>query len=700
MESRIEYQDPDDRSESGPKQQITSSAEHDSAPKPSFCDLLFGKHLGNYYKNVYLTNPNGFNSSTPNPGMWEAYVYKSADSTRSVVKDGRIIRENFIRSLVNLGTHVTKTETDLSQTILNRIHDRVSGEEQAIFDTFFNIVTKPESLGGTKSVTSAYINVQDAEKIEATSINTAEFKRLGKDQIIGYRVNVKTLKEGLDTPDAFLKNIKRDLRGGALNKKIALFTLYLPLILETDSIGNNSEVNLFGNKFIEPIFEIIKMQKKDSNMGGGLKGGDNSNRKAILRTLCEIIYEGNEEFKHLLTMALNDDEEVVSDQVIAEYLACNSAKSRLATPVSNIATLTALPQNTWRRLSDDSYEQLTPQGYKPLSKEECDKILNGTCAGSSIKEGVCEKFMNAVNNNNAVELVKLLAIPEIWVSNTAAESLNKLHPATVIRILNALHFGTKNGPFGKRVCSVEEWMKECIKDTNLQNAVLSDNVKAYLQHLVNFVNSNPSLIDPSKRPIAAMTSAATPDALKIRGLFYAGEALSHGSSAPLNFSQVRQAVSATCGAVNLSSVHVPYATAFGAVQLGGQKGGNHLYTQSSQAQLSLGSGIQALLSQVLSGLKSTQYGLSAEDEAKINQKVTNLTALEQEIYATIMDLNEKRLALQCGANCHSQVASTQERLMQLSSTYDRKAPCLQELCEQLRMLLAQQQNTAGCQPIQ
>jgi hypothetical protein len=64
-----------------------------------------------------------------------------------------------------------------------------------------------------------------------------------------------------------------------------------------------------------------------------------------------------------------------------------------------------------------------------------------------------------------------------------------------------------------------------------------------------------------------------------------------------------------------------------------------------------------------------------------------------------MELNEKRLAVQCGANFHSQVASTQERLMQLSSTYDRRAPCLQELCEQLRMLLAQQQNSAGVQPL-
>lgn len=658
---------------------------NNNTPKPSFYDLLFGKHHGNYYKNVFLTNPNGFNSSTPNPGMWVAYVYKSPDSLRSADKDGRIIREKFIRSLVNLGQHVKKTENELSQQILNCIHKEVSNEEQAIFDTFFNIVSKVGSA-------------QSTEKIEATSINTAEFKSLPEEQISLYRVNVKTLKQSIDTPDAFLKNIKGDLRGGALNKKIALITLYIPLILETDSFEHYNELNLLGNPFIEPILEITQLQHKQR--GGSLKGGDNSNRKAILRTLCELIYEDNEKFKELSVKPLDPAEEVVSAQEIAEYLACNPEKSRLSTPVSNIATLASLPQNMWRQLSDGSFEKWTPQGYKPLSKEECDNILNGTCAGSSIKSEVCKYFMEAVNNNNADELVRLLATEEIWGSNTAADSLDKLHPATVLRILKALHFGTKNGPFGKQVCSVEEWVKECLTNTPLSKASPSANVKAYLQHLVDFVNRNPSLIDPSKRPFATMTSAATPDILKQRGLFYAGETVSHGSSAPLNFSQVRQAVSATCGGVNLSSVHVPYATAYGAVHVGGQKGGTHLYTQASQAQLSLGSGIQALLSQVLNGLKSTQYRLSAEDEAKINQKVASLTALEQDIYATIMELNERRLALQCGANCHSQVASTQERLMQLSSTYDRRAPCLQELCEQLRMLLAQQQNSAGCQPIQ
>ena len=65
-----------------------------------------------------------------------------------------------------------------------------------------------------------------------------------------------------------------------------------------------------------------------------------------------------------------------------------------------------------------------------------------------------------------------------------------------------------------------------------------------------------------------------------------------------------------------------------------------------------------------------------------------------------MQVNELRLAAQSGVNCNSQLMSAQGGLMQLGSVYDRKVPCLQELCEQLRMLLAQQQNSNGCQPIQ
>jgi hypothetical protein len=674
----------------------------------TFCEMLFTKALAPYFINVHETNRDGFNSSTPNPGLWELFVYENSDPRRMAVAGSRVVRSKFIKAVAFLGKHLRSLDTKIdgeqgeeyggglrggvqtggaSDEVLKHIKDKgLNQQESSLFNLFFDIVDENKVVRNKRQ-----------------SVSIADYKHNASAPGSKYGLSVKTFTQSLDVPGAYTSNLKGNQQGGAHPiTKLALITSYLPL-LGKDSFDAifESFLPVLEKKTFPTQSALYNPGTSRTNVDSDLIGGASAEeiRNAFLRNVLEQFFENTSQAQ------VEDEEvlEVVSAEEIAQYLACNPQKSRLFTPVSNIATLAALPSNTWRQLSDDSFEKWTPQGYKPLSKEECDKVLNGTCAGSSIKSGVCERFMAAVNSNNAEALVRLLREQEIWDSNTAADSLNKLHPATVLRILNALHFGTKNGPFGKRVCSVDEWMKECIKGTNLQNASPSENVKAYLQHLVEFVNRNPSLIDPSKRPFAAMTSAATPDILKQRGLFYAGETVSHGSSAPLNFSQVRQAVSATCGGVNLSSVHVPYATAYGAVhvvgQTGGQKGGNHLYTQASQAQLSLGSGIQALLSQVLNGLKSTQYKISTEEEAKINQKVASLTALEQEIYATIMELNEKRLAVQCGANFHSQVASTQERLMQLSSTYDRRAPCLQELCEQLRMLLAQQQNSAGVQPL-
>lgn len=666
--------------------------------KETFCELLFTKTLAPYFISVHETNPNGFNSSTPNPGLWELFVYENTDPRRSSVAGSRVVRTNFFDAVQYLGYHLSILDSQKSsgealggalrggttkqaKQVLSYIKDNIlTPQESSLFDLFFNIVD----------------NIKMDTHGKRSAVSIADYKRDTTAPDGNYDLSVKTFTNiNLDMSGALLTNINSQ-KGGNI-QKLVLVATYLPL-LGNDRLTTESDQKL--TLIINPLNKRQgeENQEYGSSDGGGLKGGasDEEMRNASLRILLELQFENTQSDVD----PVDQVNPYLSSEEIAQHLACNPEKSRLSTPVSNIATLTALPQNMWRQLSDGSFEKWTPQGYKPLSKEECDKILNGTCAGSSINSTICERFMAAVNSNNAEELVSLLGQDGIWESNTAADSLDKLHPATVLRILKALHFGTKNGPFGKQVCSVEEWMKECIKGTNIDGATPSANVKTYLQHLVDFVNRNPSLIDPSKRPFAAMTSAATPDILKQRGLFYAGETVSHGSSAPLNFSQVRQAVSATCGGVNLSSVHVPYATAYGAVHVGGQKGGTHLYTQASQAQLSLGSGIQALLSQVLNGLKSTQYRLSAEDEAKINQKVANLTALEQDIYTTIMELNERRLALQCGANCHSQVASTQERLMQLSNTYDRRAPCLQELCEQLRILLAQQQNTAGCQPIQ
>ena len=665
----------------------------------SFCDLLFGKHHGNYYKNVFLTNPNGFNSSTPKSGIWEAYVYTSVESKRAAIKEGvRNIRNNFIRSLVNLGKHVKSTEKDaLSQKILTRIYNNVTQEEQSIFDTFFNIVSKPTAYRRTAES-------MPIVKKEATEISTADFKTLSIEQIPLYRVNVKTLKQALDVSDAYLTNI-RGQRGGKITDKLALFTLYLPLLLETDSIQvEYPSINLINDPNFQSFKNISEMEKKKAATAvRNQTGGVISNRKSVLRVFCELVYE-NEKIDDI--PELEADVPIASAEEIASYAACHP-ESNTPTPISNTATLAALPSNMWRKLSDGSFQKWTADGYKPLSKEECDELMHDTCAGSNIPSKLCKEFMDAINNQDAEKILAILSKTDFdWSDNVAADSINKLHPQTVLRILKALHFGTKSTPFGKQVCSVEEWVSECIKNTTLARAgaTLSPGMRKYLEYLVAFVNSNPSLIDPSKRPFATTTSATGPSEFTARGLYYVGGPIV-GSSL-LTFDNVQRALHAIPNTfINLNDVVMQPTMAYGGIRLQqeGQRGGNnHFYTQAATSQLSLGTGssIKQLVKHALDGLKSTQQTIGPDEEIKINKKVDDLIKLEQEIYHKIMQVNELRLAAQSGVNCNSQLMSAQGGLMQLGSVYDRKVPCLQELCEQLRMLLAQQQNSNGCQPIE
>jgi hypothetical protein len=631
----------------------------------SFEELLFTPALAPYFKSVFNTNRDGFNSSTPNSGLWELYVYEQSNF-RSGAK--RMIRDNFIKAVQFLGTHLRRVDAhntsakDLNNMILDHIASgKLTPEQILLFEMFFNIV-----------------NDDLITYDKATPVSIIEYKKLSAQEQKQLRVNVKTIIRGLDVSGAYSKNVRElsSQKGGAY-AKLALITSYLPLVSSDDSYNQT-------------------LIRNGTEVGGGLRGGapttPEEHRSAVLRTTFEEYFE--------TYYQLVDYTEVVSAEEIARYLACHPESTKLSNPISNIATLAALPSNMWRKLSDGSYEKMTSQGYKPLSKEECDDLMLGTCAGSNMSSELCNRFMKAVNDQNDVEILEVLSNSGFeWNDNVAANSVDKLHPETVIRILKALHFGTKNGPYGKQVCSVDEWEKECRKNTGIKDSQIEPNMKKYLEHLVAFVNSNPSLIDPSKRPFASMTSATTPQLLAQRGLYYVGETVNqkHG---PINFSQVQQAVNTFCGGVNLKNITIPSTMGFAAVQLGGQKGGSHLYTQAVQSQLSLGSGIKALLDQVLNGLQSTSHRLSQHNEKLVREKVERLTTLEQEIYQTIMHLNELRLAEQCGVNCHSQLASTQDKLMQLGNVYDRRAPCLQELCEQLRILLAQQQNSSGCQPLE
>lgn len=669
--------------------------------QPSFLELLYGPHLHLYFKSVANTNMNGFSSSTPNNGLWELFVYDNLTVQtrfRSAAPNSRVIRDSFIQALMHYGTYLNAIDNksviyEFNRKILDHIHGTgLSDEESQHFNMFFNIVhrTKTSDTGKAKEITYA------------------DFRKLVKGDITDYRVNVKTFITELDVPGAYKGNVNRSQKGGkAPTAKLALITSFLPLVDPTDIIDEN-----YLQKFLHQSVQVSNREGEEGEglggeaLGGGkLRGGaiDNDEiRAAILRIILEQQFE-------VPTDAAPQGKfvTVLTPLQIAEYFACHDEKSNLSTPISNTATLAALPSNMWRKLSDGSFQKWTADGYKPLSKEECDKLMQDTCAGSNIPSKLCADFMEAINSQNATQILDILSNTEfVWGDNVAADTIDKLHPQTVLRILKALHFGTKSTPFGKQVCSVDEWVSECIKNTPLKDAgaTLSQPMRKYLEYLVAFVNSNPSLIDPSKRPIATTTSATGPTEFTARGLYYVGGPIA-GSSL-LTFDKVQQAVHAISYTnIDLRNVVMQPTMGYGAVQLHGgqgQRGGtNHFYTQAATSQLLLGSGIKQLVKHALDGLKSTQQTIGPEEETKINKKVDDLIKLEQEIYHKIMQVNELRLAAQSGVNCNSQLMSAQGGLMQLGSVYDRKVPCLQELCEQLRMLLAQQQNsTNGCQPIQ
>jgi hypothetical protein len=687
-----------------------SSPAYEQQSLKDFYELLFTKPLVPYFRSVFKTNMNGFNSSTPSKGLWEVYVYEQSNF-RSGAR--RTVRSNFVNAVKALGQHLHDLDEHNSGSraksteILAHIREHgLTADQEIHFSMFFNIVDD---------------NKKDSTE-KATSISVSDYRRLTQEQLLQgiYRVNVKTLIQGLNVAGAFSKNYHRQ-QGGAnfieslKLKKLALITTFLPLVLKDDSLPANVESLLGDNSFTQFEDRVVtrivadlserpgpgqgEAEEEEGNIrqratGANLRGGADEDRAAILRVLCQQQFE----------FSTDGDFEVLNiapEEEVARYLACNPESTRVPSVLSNTLTLAALPTNSWRKLSDGSYEKLTPQGYQPLSKEECERVLQGTCAGSAITDSaVCQQFMEAVNSQNEQAILELLGSSNVWQSNAAADSLSKLHPETVIRILKALKFGTKNGPFGKRVCTVDEWLSECVKGTTyapVSNS-LSPSMRSYLEHLVNFVNSNPSLIDPSKRPFAGRTFQNVPNVFTERGLYYAGEDM-HSTNNLLTFADVNRAIQQHQSGINLLNVVMQPTMAYGAVLP--QRGGSpYIYTQPAQAQLSLGNGISQLLEQTLNGLKATSYGISQEDEAKIREKVANLTTLEQEIYQNIMVLNEQRLAVESGVNLHSQLASTQDRLMHLGSMYDRRVPCLQELCEQLRMLLAQQQNKNGCQQIE
>jgi hypothetical protein len=707
-----------------------SQLSHDN----EFCELLFTKPLAHYFSCVYESNMNGFNSSEPAPGVWEAYVYKQ-NNFRSAVK--RIIKPQFIEAVQMLGQHLhdidehkSGVSSKKSTEILKYIRENtLTSKPTQLFNMFFNIVDDSRKNYENKAT---HVSIGDYKHSVSSNVSTNT-----------YRVNVKTVNTGVTAQNAFSNNYKV-LSGqqGAGNYKdsltlttIALITGYIPLVQTSDGLPTEIELNVkdnrlnyavssfqgitdnFNERFDQLSGEIGTLKRSAGSshippasgnanalgepltvtgiVGGGLKGGTvEQDRAEVLRLLCEKQFESP-------TDTLFSVLEVATAVEIASFIACRHPESTNAPSVlNNAVTLAALPTNTWRKLSDGSYEKMTPSGaYEPLSTGECAKLLS-TCAGSSLTSEVCTKFMEAVRDQNVDAILQLLASPDVWESNAASESLDNLHPETVLKILKTLKFGTKNGPYGKRVCSVDEWLAECVKDTAYTKATISPNMKSYLNHLVSFVNSNPSLIDPSKRPLARRTTQDEPTVFTERGVYNAYDDMSRSNNNMLTFATVHQAVNAyPYSRVNPNDVYQYGTMAYGAVL----RGGNHsIFTQSAQAPLSLGSGIRQLVQQTLNGLRSTSQPVSPVDEELIKEKVDKLTQLEQEIYQHIIQLNNYRVAVESGIDCHSQLTSTQDNLMHLSNSYNRKVPCLQELCEQLRMLLAQQQqqHKQGCEPIQ
>jgi hypothetical protein len=698
---------------------MNDSVSHDK----DFCELLFTKALAHYFRSVLSANMDGFNSSTPNPGVWELYVYEQHGSRSAA---NRSIRSNFVTAVKALASHLhtlddhrgssSFSSNQKNMEILAYIRDHdLTHEQEQLFNMFFNIVS---GTGDT-----------------ARAMHLKEYKRVAKVEGFDVRVNVKSIIQGLDTPGAYAKNFKNQQGGAPVTKKLALIASFLPLVLSTDSLSEelqqeyvkmsrdvDSLISSHGEEQMGKTGSINARRDRNASLGaegdihtrvtvnrqtpssgaegtavgGALRGGNPEElRTAILRFLFE------REFEDTSSKSNPEVEPYVSAEDIVAYYACHPESTKAPSVLSNTHTLATLPTNSWRKLSDGSYQKMTPEGvYKPLSAEECEKLLSGTCAGSSLSGDVCRQFMEAVNSQNEQKILDLLSIQAVWNENTAADSLNKLHPETVIKILKTLKFGTKNGPYGKRVRTVDEWLHECVKGTPYAEAGarLSPSMKSYLEHLVSFVNSNPSLIDPSKRPFAG-ASIKDCKVFTDRGLYYAGEDydMMHKNNNQLTFAQVSSIIQQHPSGINLLNVSRFPTMAIGGVQNGGN---SYLYTQPAHAQLSIGSGISQLLEQTLNGLKSTHHRLNPEDEAKIREKVARLTTLEQEIYQQILQINDLRLAKDSGINCHSQLSSAQDRLMQLSSVYDRRVPCLQELCEQLRILLAQQQQKVGCEQLE
>jgi hypothetical protein len=679
----------------------------DEALQLSFCELLFTPALAYYFKSVHATNMNGFSSGiTPAPGVWEVFVYQSGlDPRRNAVAGTRVLRDKFIQAVEYLGKHLSALDSQRldaadalggglrggafisEQNVLEHIRTKdLNAEESALFGLFFDIVDN--------NTLNRY------NKRTAVSIDT--YKKAPDALRYKYHLSVKTF-ERIDVENAYARNIRSQTGGTVPTNRLALVTTFLPLVGKDVSIGGLDEYLksiIKQRRSQEEAYYVQNSAVSGTEVGGGrhLRGGarDEEVREAFLRIMMEMQFENP-------TSGVTEVKQVVTHEEIAQYIACVGVKPLV--PLSNTLTLASLPTNTWRKLSDGSYEKLTSEGYKPLPRDECEKILSGSCAGSNIANpGICEAFMKAVNDQNVDELVRMLTAENafIWDSNTAADSMDKLHPETVLRILKAFGFGTKNGPYGKRVCTVDEWLSECVKNgsfkgSDVTSTSLKPNMRSYLEHLVAFVNSNPSLVDPSKRHFAALSSATTPVELQTRGVYYAGDELSKSGSSQLSFHDVQRAVHLHQSGTNLASILMHPTTAFGAV-VAQNGGGQQLYTQATQAHLSLGSGISQLVEQSLNGLQATSHRIRDADVAQIREKVKKLTTLEQDIYQGIIQLNELRLAADSGINCHSQLSSAQDRLMQLGSMYDRRAPCLQELCEQLRMLLAQQ-NKSGCEPI-
>ena len=469
--------------------------EDDLQPSKDFYELLFTKPLVPYFRSVFKTNMNGFNSSTPSKGLWEVYVYEQSNF-RSGAR--RTVRSNFVNAVKALGQHLHDLDEHNSGSraksteILAHIREHgLTADQEIHFSMFFNIVddNKKDSTG------------------KATSISVSDYRRLTQEQLLQgiYRVNVKTLIQGLNVAGAFSKNYHRQ-QGGAnfieslKLKKLALITTFLPLVLKDDSLPANVESLLGDNSFTQFEDRVVSRivadlsesrpglgqgESEEENIrqratvatgatGAKLRSGADEDRAAILRVLCQQQFE-------FLTDGEFEVLNIAPEEEVARYLACNPESTRVPSVLSNTLTLAALPTNSWRKLSDGSYEKLTPQGYQPLSKEECERVLQDTCAGSAITDStVCQQFMEAINSQDEQAILSLLSNKDVWESNTATNSLSKLHPETVLRILKALKFGTKNGPFGKRVCTVDEWLNECVKSTAYASANISTIMRSYL----------------------------------------------------------------------------------------------------------------------------------------------------------------------------------------------------------------------------